>query len=89
MRGLLEGSYGKGAAGDFRVYMAKLGDITPTLGRTIGERFFGTFYASCIILLLLNRIIAFCKIRFAMVTLPLGGLLFSVGHKHPPRAFFS
>ena len=61
IKGLLEGSYGKGAAGDFRVYMAELGDSTPTLGRTIGERFFGTFYASCIILLLLNRIIAFLQ----------------------------
>ena len=46
---------------DFRVYMAKFGDCTPTLGRTIGERFFGTFYASCIILFLLNRIIAFLQ----------------------------
>ena len=61
IKGLLEGSYGKGAADDFRVYMAELGDSTPTLGLTIGERFFGTFYASCIILLLLNRIITFLQ----------------------------
>ena len=45
----------------FWAYMAELGDFTPTLGRTIGERFFGTFYASCIILVLLNRMIPFFK----------------------------
>ena len=87
IKGLLEGSYGKGAAGDFRVYMAESGDSTPTLWRTIGERFFGTLYASCIIYL--TALLLFCKISFAMVTLPLGGLLFSVGHKHPPHACLS
>ena len=61
IKGLLEGSYGKNAAGDFQVYMAHLADCTPTLGRTIGERYFGPFYASYIILLLLNRIIAFLQ----------------------------
>ena len=61
IKGLPEGTYGKGAAGEFRVYMAELGDSTPTLQRTIGERFLGTFHASCIIVLLLNRIIAFLQ----------------------------
>ena len=89
IKGLLEGSYGKSAAGDFRVCMAELGDSRPTLG--------GPLESDCLVHSMLvasfssylTALLLFGKIKFAMETLLLGGLLFSVGHQHLPHSCFS
>lgn len=43
---LMDRSYGKGVADEFQTWMANQNIVAPDLGRSIGDRFFGTFFAS-------------------------------------------
>ena len=50
VKGLLDVSYGEGQASNFRVFFGNLGQEAIYVGRAVGDRFFGGFWCSAILL---------------------------------------
>ena len=63
IKALLDGGYGKGAAGDFWIHLAEGGWNSLVLSRTVGERLFGVFFASAQLLLQRQQVITFLQLK--------------------------
>ena len=63
IEGLLDGGYGKGAAGDYWIHLAEGGWNPLILSRTVGERLFGVFFASANLLVQRQEIVRFLQLK--------------------------
>ena len=61
VKAFLDGSYGKGAAAEFRGWMAERGVNEVVLGRNVGARFFGVFFVCAQVLVKHDLLVEFSK----------------------------
>ena len=64
IKALLDGGYGKGAAGDFWIHLAERSWNGWVMSRTIGDRVFGLFFASAQLLLQRQQVITILQLKY-------------------------
>ena len=61
VKACVDSSYGKGAAGDFRIFQAQLQEKIFQVGQTVGRRFFGSYFLGATLLVHHTTVVAFLK----------------------------